>query len=69
MVEEDERLLLRRGLAFGLAMRFVDGVGDAGVDEVFIDLNFDPRLGSPTVDPAAAMDHAREVLETFAPGA
>jgi hypothetical protein len=34
---------------------------------VFLDLNFDPRVGSPDVDATEAMDRAREVLETFAP--
>jgi probable F420-dependent oxidoreductase len=39
----------------------------AGVTEVFLDLNFVPRVGSPDVDPVAADAHAHEVLETFAP--
>lgn len=38
-----------------------------GVTEVFLDLNFSPRVGSPHVDAAAATAHAREVLEAFAP--
>jgi probable F420-dependent oxidoreductase len=40
-----------------------------GVTEVFLDLNFVPRVGSPDSDPVAALDHATEVLETFAPEA
>jgi len=41
---------------------------DLGATEVFLDLNFIPRVGSPDADPAGALDHAHEVLETFAPG-
>ncbi len=38
-----------------------------GVDEVFIDLNFDPTIGAPDVDPAASLERAHEVLESLAP--
>jgi probable F420-dependent oxidoreductase len=38
-----------------------------GVTEVFIDLNFNPRVGSPDIDPAESTDYAQRVLETFAP--
>ena len=44
------------------------GLHAQGVTEAFLDLNFVPRVGSPDADPAAALDHASEVLETFAPG-
>lgn len=41
---------------------------DCGVDEVFLDLNFDSeQVGNPAADPAAAMDLARTVLDAFAP--
>jgi probable F420-dependent oxidoreductase len=40
---------------------------ERGATEVFLDLNFVPRVGSPDADPANALDHAHEVLETFAP--
>jgi probable F420-dependent oxidoreductase len=40
---------------------------EAGVTEVFLDLNFSPAVGSPDVDPVGAEAHAHEVLETFAP--
>jgi Luciferase-like monooxygenase len=40
-----------------------------GVTEVFLDLNFVPRVGSPDADAAGALDHAHKVLETFAPTA
>jgi alkanesulfonate monooxygenase SsuD/methylene tetrahydromethanopterin reductase-like flavin-dependent oxidoreductase (luciferase family) len=41
---------------------------EQGVTEVFLDLNFVPRVGSPDADPADALAHADQVLETFAPG-
>jgi probable F420-dependent oxidoreductase len=44
------------------------GLAEQGVTEVFIDLNFDPRVGSPDADVSAALALADEVLETFAPG-
>ncbi len=37
------------------------------VDEVFIDLNFDPRIGTPDADPAESMQRADQALEAFAP--
>jgi probable F420-dependent oxidoreductase len=44
------------------------GLEAAGVTEVFLDLNFNPTVGSPDADPAASRETARRVLETFAPG-
>jgi probable F420-dependent oxidoreductase len=43
-------------------------LGERGVTEVFYDLNWDPLVGSPDADPAAATDRAREILEELAPG-
>jgi probable F420-dependent oxidoreductase len=43
-------------------------LAEQGVSEVFIDPNFDPTIGSPHVDARAALDSARHLLETFAPG-
>ncbi|MBV9856116.1 MAG: TIGR03619 family F420-dependent LLM class oxidoreductase [Streptosporangiaceae bacterium] len=40
-----------------------------GVTEVFYDLNWDPLVGSPEVDPKAATERAGEILEALAPGA
>ena len=51
---------IREDLA-GLALR--------GVTEAFIDLNFDPMVASPDVDPSAAFGHALSVLEALAPHA
>ncbi|MDQ3660414.1 MAG: TIGR03619 family F420-dependent LLM class oxidoreductase [Actinomycetota bacterium] len=38
-----------------------------GITETFIDLNFDPQIGSPDADPGASMRRAHEVLEALAP--
>lgn len=38
-----------------------------GVTEVFLDLNFSPRVGSPDVDPDTATAYAEQVLEVLAP--
>jgi probable F420-dependent oxidoreductase len=39
-----------------------------GVDEVFLDLNFDPAVGSPDADPAVSLARAHQTLDAFAPG-
>lgn len=39
-----------------------------GVTETFIDLNFDPEIGSPAADAAVSLRRAHEVLEALAPG-
>lgn len=38
-----------------------------GITELFVDLNFDPEIGSPSADPAVSMRRAEEALESFAP--
>lgn len=38
-----------------------------GITETFVDLNFDPEIGSPDADAAASMRRAHEVLEALAP--
>jgi probable F420-dependent oxidoreductase len=45
----------------------LDRLHAQGVTEVFVDLNFNPRVGSPDVDPSASVELAHRVLETFAP--
>jgi probable F420-dependent oxidoreductase len=47
----------------------VDGLQSSGITELFVDLNFDPQVGSPDADAAASMRRAEEVLEALAPGA
>jgi probable F420-dependent oxidoreductase len=43
-------------------------LGEQGVHEVFLDLNFVPTVGSPDADPQASMSYAERVLTSFAPG-
>ena len=43
------------------------GLRAQGVTEVFFDLSFSPRVGSPDVDANAALDEAERVLDAFAP--
>ena len=38
-----------------------------GITEVFADLNFDPRMGSPDVGPAPALALADATLEALKP--
>ena len=46
---------------------FVRSLKQQGATEVFLDLNFDPRVGSPDADAAASMEYAEKVLIEFAP--
>jgi hypothetical protein len=45
----------------------LDHLRAQGVTEVFVDLNWDPQVGSPDADPAAAGRRAEEALEALAP--
>ena len=47
----------------------VQRFADAGVTELFMDLNFDPAVGSVDADANASMDRALAVLERLAPSA
>jgi len=42
-------------------------LGEQGVTELFYDLNWDPRIGSPSVPPGAAAAQAEEILAGLAP--
>jgi probable F420-dependent oxidoreductase len=42
-------------------------LAEQGVTEVFYDLNWDPLIGSPDTDPAAAAERAEEILTALAP--
>ncbi|MFL6238564.1 MAG: LLM class flavin-dependent oxidoreductase [Actinomycetes bacterium] len=44
-------------------------LADAGMTETFIDLNFDPEIGSVEADPKESVRRAEEVLEALAPAA
>jgi probable F420-dependent oxidoreductase len=46
-----------------------DRYAEAGVTELFYDLNWDPLIGSPDVDAAAAGERAEEILTALAPAA
>lgn len=46
----------------------IEDLAALGITELFIDLNFDPSIGSPDADPAESMRRAEEALEAFAPG-
>lgn len=39
-----------------------------GITETFVDLNFDPQIGSPDADAGRSMGRAEEILEALAPG-
>lgn len=41
---------------------------EAGVTELFYDLNWDPLVGSPDIEPRAAQERAEEILTALAPG-
>jgi probable F420-dependent oxidoreductase len=43
-------------------------LSERGVTELFYDLNWDPAVGAPDADPAAAADRASELLDALAPG-
>lgn len=45
----------------------LDDLARKGVTETFVDLNFDPEIGSPDADPGEAMRRARSVLAALAP--
>lgn len=45
----------------------LQGLADQGVTEVFYDLNWDPQIGSPDVEPERAMARAEEILLALKP--
>lgn len=45
----------------------LDGLRAQGVTEIFYDLNWDPRIGSPDADAAGSVRRAEEALEALAP--
>lgn len=42
-------------------------IAEQGITELFVDLNFDPEVGSPDADPARTLDRAEAALAAFAP--
>ena len=63
--ETGERLLLSG--SYAQIRADTDWLGEQGVTEVFYDLNWDPLIGSPEVDRAAATGRAREIMAALAP--
>ena len=59
------RRLLSGG--FGQIREDAAWLGEQGVTELFYDLNWDPRVGSPSVEPQAAAARAEEILAELAP--
>ncbi|MDQ4098296.1 MAG: TIGR03619 family F420-dependent LLM class oxidoreductase [Actinomycetota bacterium] len=45
----------------------LDELASKGITETFVDLNFDPEIGSPSADPKRSMRRAHEILEALAP--
>jgi probable F420-dependent oxidoreductase len=45
----------------------VERISKLGLTELFLELNFDPKIGSPYADAERSMDVARTVLEGLAP--
>jgi len=45
----------------------IKGIEAQGMTELFIDLNFDPEIGSQDADPEQSMERARRVLAELAP--
>jgi probable F420-dependent oxidoreductase len=44
-----------------------DILAEQGVTELFVDLNYDPEIGSPDADRRTALERAEEALEALAP--
>jgi hypothetical protein len=42
-------------------------LAEQGITELFVDLNFDPEIGSPDADPAESLRRADAALAAFAP--
>ena len=42
-------------------------IAGQGITELFLDLNFDERIGNTAADPNDSLKQAIETLETFAP--
>jgi probable F420-dependent oxidoreductase len=65
--DDGERLLLSGD--FDQIRADTEWLGTRGVTEVFYDLNWDPKIGSPDAPPDAAVARADEILHALAPSA
>jgi probable F420-dependent oxidoreductase len=52
---------------FGEIRSDLAAMSEQGITELFVDLNFDPEIGSPDADPAESVRRADEVLAALAP--
>jgi probable F420-dependent oxidoreductase len=60
----------RRLRLSGSAAQIAEDAGwlaEQGVTDLFYDLNWDPRIGDPAADPAAAVERAEEIVRALAP--
>ncbi len=53
--------------SFGQIRSDTEWLAGQGVTEVFYDLNWDPQVGNPAVEPEAAAERATEILAALAP--
>jgi probable F420-dependent oxidoreductase len=63
---KDGRRVLLSG-SYAQIREDAEGLAEQGVTELFYDLNWDPLIGAPDADPAAASDRAAEILAALAP--
>lgn len=71
VVRAGERLTSDQAVLSGSYQQIRDDaewLAGQGVTELFYDLNYDPLIGDPRVDPAASNRRAEEILEALAPG-
>lgn len=67
-VDEEGRRLPLSGSAEQIA-EDADWLAEQGVTELFYDLNWDPQVGDPALDPTAAAQRAEEIIRALAPTA
>jgi probable F420-dependent oxidoreductase len=63
---QDGRRVLLSG-SYAQIREDAESLAEQGVTELFYDLNWDPLIGAPDADPAAAADRAGEILDALAP--
>ncbi|HZD68373.1 MAG TPA: TIGR03619 family F420-dependent LLM class oxidoreductase, partial [Actinomycetes bacterium] len=53
--------------SFDEVRKDLEVLGEQGVTEVFLDMNYDPEIGSPDADPDQALRRAETALDALAP--
>ena len=53
--------------SFDEVRKDLEVLSDQGVTEVFLDMNYDPQIGSPDADPDPALQRAETALDALAP--